>query len=336
MRRLSMSFTRVACALPALLGLLAGCVDGTPVGPDTGMTAAVLLAPILSGGATASLDAPISSARLTARDATSGAIYGSVVVQLDPSAEEWTLPMTLDLPSGENVRVVVTIELLATVNGSLVVQWSGLTTPLAVGPGDQPSEVHEVPLYRGPPENLGVTGVKLTNLPQAVTEGDAFAASAVVSGGGAGSAVFFGSLDPSIATVTTDGKVKALKRGTARIVATAGPKADTAAVLVKAWPLPDQGTVAVIDPGLEDAAGRVLPSLSGDAAGASTLRGLVSTIRSALSQGLGFTAEQALVQARQALASYGGGGAAAAGDGPELSIVGLVLDHVERILNAAR
>src|SRR5205085_2538062 len=120
-------------------------------------------------------------------------------------------------------------------------------TPLAVAPGDQPSEVHEVPLYRGPPENLGVTGVKLTNLPQAVIEGEAFAAAAVVSGGGPNSAVFFGSLDPSIATVTADGRVTTLKRGTARIVATAGPKADTGSVVVKPWPLPDQGTVAIID-----------------------------------------------------------------------------------------
>jgi hypothetical protein len=62
----------------------------------------------------------------------------------------------------------------------------------------------------------------------------------------------------------------------------------------------------------------------------------VTTIRTALSQGLGLSAQQALVQARQALASYGGGGAAGTGDGPELSIVELVLDHVERILNAAR
>lgn len=326
---------RGAAAL-GLIALAAGCVDGNPVEPGHVSDAVVLLAPVLAtGGDAFASDAPITRARLTARDAGSGTVYGSVLLELDPAADLWTLPLTLELPSGSQVRVVVTIELLAVVNGGLVVQWSGVTAPLAVTPGAQANEVHQVPIYRGPPENLSVTGVRLTGLPQSVLEGDGFTAGAIVSGGGGGTTVYFSSLDPTVATVSAAGVVTTLKRGTARIVALAGPKADTGSVVVRAW-TPDRGASASIDPGIEDAGGRVVGGLIADAAAGSTLRGLLGSIRTALGNGLGLTAYQALQQARQTVSGYGGGGGAASADGPELSVIGLVLDHIERILQAAR
>ena len=325
-----------AGGLCALLASVSACVDGSPVGPSDRVETTLLLAPKFNlPGGVANADASFTRARLTIRDAATGEPYGGAEVELDPEADAWSLPVEFELPESADVSVVVLIELLSVIDGVEVVQWSGTAGPLDVEPGDQAQEIQQVPLFRGPTDNLGVTDVRLGGVPASVIEGDAFRVSASVEGGGAAPTIYFGSLDPSVASVDADGRVITRERGSARIVAVVGPRADTAVVEVRAWQ-PEGAAAAAIELGLRDAADRIAPRLGGDAEAATTLRGLLSSIRSALSEGLGLTAHEAAAEARARLAAYGGGGAAARADGPELSVVGLVLDHVERILASAR
>lgn len=323
-----------AGALALLLGA-AACVDGSPTAPGGAAARAVLLvAPVFASGA-APPEAPITRASLTARDVLTGEVYGTATVALDPEAEAWTLPLTLEIPADRTVAVVVLVQLIAVVDGIEVVQWSGETAAIPVAGGEQPQEIRRIPLFRGPPGNLDVTALTLS-APPSVIEGDGFLLDVEIEGAGDDAVVYFGSLDPGIATPDGAGAVTTHARGVARLVAVAGRLADTVAVSVEPWPLPAPADLAVIDPGLTDAVERITPRLAGDPAAAGTLADLLARIRHALSGGLGLIAHRAASDARATLAAYAGGGPAAVADGPELDVVGLVLDHVERLLGAAR
>ncbi len=171
---------------------------------------------------------PIHRIRLTARIAGTSVPAGSTTVEVDPLASSWTVALDLNLPVGLPSVVEVWVELIRVVEGVERVEWSGKTEPIRIPPSGR-AEVLEVQLVRGPPGNLGVTGIKIQGVPEALRRGKSVQLSAsVTSQGSEGQPkVFWESLVPTVGSVSEDGRFQALGKGTARVVATAGRASDT-------------------------------------------------------------------------------------------------------------
>ena len=96
------------------LGLLLSCTDGTrPTGLDEGSNhkVALFLATRFPAGAAGSANQglPINRIRITATAVPGGEVIAQVVVDVDPTAAQWEVPMEFDLAG--------VASLLATTNG---------------------------------------------------------------------------------------------------------------------------------------------------------------------------------------------------------------------------
>ncbi len=242
---------RAYAALAALtLLLVASCVDGNaPIAPE-GRGSGVRLpisAAILPQGADAVLPT-INRIRAVARVVPDGIVLGSVVLDVSPGAESWSVEIPVELGSLPSASVVVTFELISvSPTGPETVEFAGKTEPILVRAGSDNAPV-TLPLVRGGLGNLQVTAVQITEPLAAILEGAGTTLQATVttSDPSLTGTVFWSPLDPQ-AVVNGNVATGALP-GTARIVATAGSKADTAVLTVRARPAsvrvtPDSQTV---------------------------------------------------------------------------------------------
>lgn len=175
--------------------------------------------------------APINRIRLTAKTVPEGTVLQQETVTVDPNQGEWSLDFRITVPTGPDLTVVVTIELINEDAGVQTVQWSGTTAPFALRPGPAGSP-QPVPVFRGPLSNLDVTAVTITTTAPTVEETSSLALAATVSGGSGQTQVFWTALDPGTVTVSESGVATGVLPGTGRVVATAGPRADTVTVTV--------------------------------------------------------------------------------------------------------
>jgi hypothetical protein len=270
---------RKVALLLLILGLVYACSENRTGRSllDVPRSTSIRLAPRFSIEGAAQLD-PITRARLTAKKVGTNEVVATADTTIDPNANEWDL--NLDVPAAAG-QVVVLIELLNTAGG---IEWSGLTSPINVVPG-QTSTPTPVTLFQGPPDNLTVNGVAVSPHTATVTEGGTVPLTAVVSGGGPAARAVFNSLDPQIATVNgNDGLVNTLRNGTARIVAAAGPRRDTAVITVlqrvnNVVLTPDTQRIGSIG-GEAVFVARVVDPRGGDIAGAQQWFGAQTTQRS--------------------------------------------------------
>jgi hypothetical protein len=321
--------------------LFTACTDGStspfdPLGETATRSVSFALATSFAPAATAQATGEIESARVTVINAKTGAVIDVIVIQLDPNADEWSLNLSVDIPLQEDFRVELLIELLSFPDGVETVEWSGKTAPIAVQPGTAPTEIRQVGMNRGPPANLGVTAVGFVNPPSLLFVGDQATLNATVTGGGSGTTVFFISLDPEVADVTPGGLLTALAPGNARIVVEAGPKADTIAVRVDAFPLPPEEELAKVGPGVDDVASRLVTGLQ-DQATAGQIAAQMGEINAALASKEGQRVLAAIQSVRTLISNYGGGSAdLRTQDSPELSLIELTLDFVSSVLESER
>lgn len=222
-----------------LLGLVlgawaAGCVDGRhPTALDTRSNGHILIAPRFEAIAgSPALDADINRIRVTVRPVGKDSILTVFTQDVDPNATEWTLDIPIEFASGEILQVTLVVELINVAGaGEESVLWSGQTEAT---PGTT-SEIQQVPVYPGPPDNLTVQSVTIAEPARsALLERDTIRLSGSVTGGGGSVQLFWSSLDPSIATVDAGGLVTATLPGSAGIALTVGPKADTVSLTVVA------------------------------------------------------------------------------------------------------
>jgi uncharacterized protein YjdB len=223
--------------LAAGLLVLASCTDGdSPVDVDFRRAPALAIRPHFSVlGGQAGTQLSINRIRLVARDSTSGAILGQQVRdEVDPNAASWTLPLDIRMPEAvSSVVVVVGIELIRAAGEVEQVQWSGRSPGIRVTPGSTQAPDVPITLYQGPPANLEVTAVTIEAPASQVVEGDVVELTASASTSiPATPQIFWSSLDPAVAGVGAGGRVTTLRDGTARIVAEAGPRADTVSLTV--------------------------------------------------------------------------------------------------------
>jgi len=212
-----------------VLALLVACSAGDgPVAPSSPLGAVQPRLSLVESAANATA-LPIGRIRLVSARVTDGAVLHEASVDVDPSAAEWSLDITI--PGAEGVTVLVYVSLIhVTPEGIEVVQFSGRTAPVTIASGE--AALPDVPIVRGPIDNLFATGVSIESAPAVMVEGETATLTGVVTTSeGTAPTVFWTSLDA--ARLTMDGpSATAVSPGTARVVASAGAFADTAVVTV--------------------------------------------------------------------------------------------------------
>ncbi|MEX2283016.1 MAG: Ig-like domain-containing protein [Gemmatimonadota bacterium] len=221
-------------AAVAVILLTSACTErgNQPFAPDAPKAGRVRFAVVPQFnylGGQHSAGAPINRIRLTAREVGTGTVLGQTIRDVAATDSTWNVAVDVTVADGIDVVVVVLVELINVTAGVETVEWSGLTAPITVSPGETEEPTAAVQLFQGPPENLQVTGVVVNPQTTTVSEGDSVSLTAIVSPSGT---VIWSSLDPAIATVSATGRVITLLPGTARIVAIAGPRADTAVITI--------------------------------------------------------------------------------------------------------
>ena len=171
--------------------------------------------------------APINRIHLVARNVTTNTTVADTTFDVPPEAQEWPIGLSVPADAG---TVIVTIELIHFNAGVSSIEWSGVTEPITVRPGETNAPHSDVVLFPGPPSNLSVTQVTIAPRNASVVEGATVQLNEAHVGGGPDTRIFWGSLDPTIASVDANGLVTTLRNGGARIVAQAGPRADTVVV----------------------------------------------------------------------------------------------------------
>ena len=139
----------------------------------------------------------------------------------------------VDLGDTPGREVFVDVELLS--GGT--VEWSGRLGPVIAG-GSSGAVIRQVPVFRGPLDNLDVDSVTIIEAPMQMLVGDTALATAVISlpdGSTAEPELYWASLDDAVATVGPSGDtttVVGVAPGMATIAAAAGPSVDTVDVEV--------------------------------------------------------------------------------------------------------
>lgn len=215
----------VLLASALVLGGLLSCVDGTaPVDPAAvGSKASLAVLPVFSGGPQSVDATPVNLIRLTVLRLPEEERVARSETSVDPDASEWEVGIDVPLSGGADAQYVLEVELITRQGGVDVVQWSGRAGPLTLTPGGA-SPVREVGVTRGPLDNLSVTGLAVDG-PATVPEQQDFTLTAAVETSSSPSTpvVFWTSLDPTVASVGSNGQGRTLRAGTARIQAQAGP-----------------------------------------------------------------------------------------------------------------
>ena len=229
--RLARALERVVIRACTLLLLIAtACTEaGEPVSlTGDGRVRLALQPHFVSFGATS--NAVVSRIRIVARDKATNQEIGRTVEDVNPNATEWQLSVEVKLPGAGTTNVELTIELVDAQSGNETVEWSGTTT-VAVSPGQTQSPA-ALALFRGPLANVGVTAIRIAGAVGPLVEGTTMQLSASAEGATGTPQIFWSALDPGIATVNAAGLVQGVLPGRARIVAFAGPRADTVSITV--------------------------------------------------------------------------------------------------------
>lgn len=234
-------------ALLLLVTVLVGtCTDqGDPSGPTEESHLHLSLAPGLLPSLVPDESRPIQQIRLTAREAGAGALVASTTFAVDPQASEWTLDFGVPIATGSSLVVTLSVELISLSTGNQLVEWSGRSAPITLQVGTQ-AEVENLSLVKGPLANLAVTDIAITPPLAPIREGETLQLRADVSLSDpqASPTLFWRSLNPGVAGVSGTGLVEGMAPGSARIVASAGTRADSVTVEV----LPTVSSV-VLTPG---------------------------------------------------------------------------------------
>lgn len=242
-------------ALSAILlsGLIAwACTDGQGV-TSGGLAVPLELVPSFQVDPSLFDTPPIDNIRMTAFNAVTDDVVGSVDTAVDPAAEEWLLELSVET-AGENIDVVVEAELLS--GGEVI--WSGRAGPFMVQPGIA-SAAQVIEIYRGPLDNLDVTGVAIVEPPTQILVSNTAQLSAEVTleaGSDSEPIVFWATDSEALATVAAVGglttTLTAVAVGTVEVFAGAGTESDQFTLEV----LPRVSSVVVSpDPVLLDGVG---------------------------------------------------------------------------------
>jgi uncharacterized protein YjdB len=218
------------CLAVVIVAVFAGCEEGTdPAVPVATGSAEVLVDARASGFGTADGVTP-NTVRVRVL-AQGGALLREFEGAFSENPERVFGPYAVLLPEGPIHASGIEVEVVRAQGDDRLVIWSGSAGPVPLAPGDRKTVAVE--LLRGPLAQRGLSGLSISGVPGDLVIGDTAQASVSGSPGGTPVEPFWGSLDPDILSVDGSGRVVGLTQGTARLVAAAGPVADTVQVNVR-------------------------------------------------------------------------------------------------------
>lgn len=191
--------------------------------------------------------APVDRIRAWAARVSDGSPLGEVEIDVDPTADEWTVALPVLAPPDPGVTLRLWALLLSTQGGQEEVEFSGRSDEITISAG-QTLDSLDIPILRGPIANHFVTGVTAETWPDSLAEGSsAPLAATVTSSDTTAAVVFWTALDSAVVSVT-DSTVTGVAPGTGRVVASAGTFTDTVSVIVTPAPAsvvvsPDTATI---------------------------------------------------------------------------------------------
>jgi hypothetical protein len=222
---------RVIIAATGLMLSVGACfATDSPTGTGGEGSTELAIQPALIASPADAGAAPINRIRAVATRVDDNAVLGQTVLDVSPSAVSWTVVLSVRT-AGESTTVVVLIYLIHVEGGVETVQFSGRSDPIELADGEAVSP--DIPLVRGPIDNLLVTGVTITSAPSEMVVGeDASLSATVETSEESDPEVFWTSLDPAV-VMTEESTVSAVAPGVGRIVASAGAASDTATIVVR-------------------------------------------------------------------------------------------------------
>lgn len=225
---------------PAILALalLVGSCIGTDSPTGVGEHQARLNLPIQPALIPSPADAgaaPINRIRARAVRVSNNQVLGETTVTVDPSAAEWTIVLTAQMPGGQPVDARVFVWLINATGGTESVQFSGMAGPLTLTPG-QTANPADIDIVRGPIANLFVTGVGIDSAPDTLLEGATTPLTATATTTDTLPPQVYWTVIDSLSLTAAGSSVTGLLPGVARVIASAGAYADTASIVVRPAP----------------------------------------------------------------------------------------------------
>jgi uncharacterized protein YjdB len=214
-------------ALVTLAALFAACSDGELFSPNRKTKAHLAIHPRIAATSAAVLAADINRLRLTVTLVPDGPTLPPAVLDVQPDAQSWDVP--LEVPA--NSRISILVELLNVTGGVETVEFSGTLPVIEVGAGPQPTPP-PIEVFPGPPGNLSITALSIAPGDTTIFVGGQVLYVPTVSGGSGQTRVLWTSSDPSTATVDAQGVVRGARAGRVTITAEAGRFSDAVEVTI--------------------------------------------------------------------------------------------------------
>lgn len=218
-----------------LLGIVGSCVGSdAPTGLGVALRPGdVVFQPALIPTPADGTALPVNRIRALARQVPNGVLLLDTTVTVQPTDTAWSLDLRVPLFSTPS-RAVLLLHLMNDpgTGAAPTVEFGGLSDTLSLRAG-QTTSGGDVPITRGPPDNLYVTGVTLTSPTPTVVQGEARTLTADVqtSSPGVTPVVFWSSLDTLVARFDGASAV-GVSPGVVNVVASAGRHADTTTLTV--------------------------------------------------------------------------------------------------------
>ncbi|MGE0161337.1 MAG: beta strand repeat-containing protein [Gemmatimonadales bacterium] len=212
--------------------LLVSCVSREgPTGPGGEALIGLALQPALIPSAADGTALPVNRVRAVVTRTSDSAVLADLRFDVSPSDATWALDLAV--PAGDQATEVVVLLYLLNVatDGTEAVQFSGRSAPLSLASGTVAPNV-DVDIVRGPPSNLSVTGVSITQAPDTLEVGESAVLGATVTTSAAVAAeVYWTSLSSFVVDVV-DSVATGVNQGLTEIVASSGAFADTVQIVV--------------------------------------------------------------------------------------------------------
>ncbi len=271
-------YARRALTAMASAALFVSCTaSDRTTGSDAGLLSVAVQPQMQARVNSSAASAIINRSRLTVvgvtdiGTVTSDTVGGPFVIDVDPSASQWLLPIEFGLPDNY-ASISIFVELINVLNGVETVEWSGASGPIRISTARKATQAASVKVFEGGIENAFVTSVSIQQADASLLEGSDLHLTALTeTTGPAGTApsVSWSSTDTSVATVTQNGVVLARRDGIVHIYAAVGPARDTIRIEARSRPAsirltPDTirdisvGEEVVVNAEVRDARGKLL------------------------------------------------------------------------------
>jgi hypothetical protein len=261
-------------------------------------------------------------------DTSGGVSLWEVRTPVDLAQSQWTFEASVTASATRTFQSVVEVELFEASSAGAIVHFSGLSDPFTLDMSESGRDRY-VEIWRGPLANLNITSLAfVTAGPLSILEGASRQLEVSAVGANSQTRIFFEPADPSVVSVTPDGRLLGMSQGATQVFVRAGRLQDQIEVSVDEVVLPsleelEQSVSPTADYVTDDS---FISSLQDPIAGAllqQAVRGMVA----AMLDNDAFGAVGLFEDAAALWTDYGAGSDLRRQDGPLLGVISLTLIH---------